>query len=185
MVRARQKPGVWWPGRQQRHCSTKAPTCITLSRCPPRQKHEPRARRQSKSKSKTVSPPPLSDIPILRTKPPSLQPFIPHPASGTSQSRVVIRSCHLEHLCAAVPNQTKPNHRLPSPLPSPPSIRALFASHMPLTKVGPSSGRNSPAHAAKSSHFRHPFGGRVSKHFGDMVSFPAAPRFKAHTVRPS
>jgi hypothetical protein len=109
MVRARQKPGVWWPGRQQRHCSTKAPTCITLSRCPPRQKHEPRARRQSKSKSKTVSPPPLSDIPILRTEPPSLQPFIPHPASGTSQSRVVIRSCHLEHLCAAVPNQTKPN----------------------------------------------------------------------------
>jgi hypothetical protein len=125
MVRARQKPGVWWPGRQQRHCSTKAPTCITLSRCPPRQKHEPRARRQSKSKSKTVSPPPLSDIPILRTEPPSLQPFIPHPASGTSQSRVVIRSCHLEHLCAAVPNQTKPNHRLPSPLPSPSPMSVL------------------------------------------------------------
>lgn len=78
------------------------------------------------------------------------------------------------------------NYRLSSPLPSPPAIhRALFAFHMPLTKVGSSSGRNSPAHAGKSSHFRHPFGGRVSKHFGDMVSTLATPRCDSHTVRPS
>ena len=45
-------------------------------------------------------------------------------------------------------------------------------SHMPLTKAGPSSGRNSPGHKG----FRHPFGGRVSKHFGDMVStLPTTP----------
>lgn len=50
---------------------------------------------------------------------------------------------------------------------------------MPLTKSGPSSGRNSPAH---KSHFRHPFGGRVSKHFGDMLS-PEDAYLSYHDVR--
>lgn len=54
------------------------------------------------------------------------------------------------------------------------SITAFFntpqPAHMPLTKPGSSSGRNSPAHSGKGSHSGfHPFGGRVSKHFGDMV----------------
>lgn len=183
MVRARQKPAVWW--LEGNNVIPTIGGSITLSPPKQSQKHEQRARRQKqKQKSSTsgfvlLSHPTPNNILILR--PPQSSTL--H-STETSQSRVVNRPCDFEHLCAAVPN----HHRLSSdssPLPSPPAIRALFAFHMPLTKVGSSSGRNSPAHAGKSSHFRHPFGGRVSKHFGDMVSFLAAPRCKAHTVRPS
>lgn len=71
------------------------------------------------------------------------------------------RACPLLH-------STHSRHSAYLPSLSPPT------AHMPLTKPGPSSGRNSgrnsPAHSGKGSHSGfHPFGGRVSKHFGDMV----------------
>jgi hypothetical protein len=73
-----------------------------------------------------------------------------------------------KHSSRAVPPCT---HSKPVPYLLSPS-QPLSTFHMPLTKAGPSSGRNSPGHKG----FRHPFGGRVSKHFGDMVrTLPKTP----------
>lgn len=91
--------------------------------------------------------PSLDSLPLLSlpSRPSSSPPRLPQPPPQTTQS---------------------PDH--PS------------TAHMPLTKAGPSSGRNSgrnsPAQSGKGSHSGfHPFGGRVSKHFGDMVRISAGP----------
>lgn len=82
-------------------------------------------------------------------------PPLPNIDSAHARACPLLHSTHSRH-----------SAYLPSPSPT--------TAHMPLTKPGPSSGRNSgrnsPAHSGKGSHSGfHPFGGRVSKHFGDMV----------------
>ena len=177
MLSARQKAVEPFGGWQ---ATTSSPSSSRFPRGGP--KHEQRAR-QSKSKSRPClshsTPQQHSDPAIPQSSILHLAPCLRDSLLRNSESQEILSSTR------ALQYQTT-NYRLSSPLPSPPAIhRALFAFHMPLTKVGSSSGRNSPAHAGKSSHFRHPFGGRVSKHFGDMVSTLATPRCDSHTVRPS
>jgi len=55
---------------------------------------------------------------------------------------------------------------------------------MPLTKSAPSSsnGRGSPGPSSNSKKGFHPFGGRVSKHFGETLS-PDDAYLSYHDVR--
>lgn len=175
--------GVWWLAQatssRRRRLHSVPHSCHA---CPAAsQKHEHSAR-QSKSKSR----PHLCSVSLTPQQQPAIPPLLQsstlHFTVTTSeslpfhlQSRVAKDPVLFSSICAPQ-YHTEPPPACHLHFPSPPAIhRALFAFHMPLTKGGPSPGRNSPAHAGKSSHFRHPFGGRVSKHFGDMVSTLAAP----------
>ena len=80
--------------------------------------------------------------------------------------------------CARLPSVSI-TRSTPPDTPTGSSLLSLLATlppapySMPLTKRAPSSSRNSPSpagHRMSGSGF-HPFGGRVSKHFGDSVGF--------------
>jgi len=63
-------------------------------------------------------------------------------------------------------------------------IPSTTTGQMPLTKSGPSPshGRSSPAGKSSSRSGFHPFGGRVSKHFGETLS-PDDAYLSYHDVR--
>jgi len=94
-------------GRQQRHCSTKAPSRF------PRAKNMSRARVvKARAKAKLSHLHPSATSRSCKPPQPSALHSITCLRDFAIQSRE--RPCHLEHLCAAVPTQTKPPPVIPT-----------------------------------------------------------------------